>query len=215
MPRGTAISYPGEILADFVGCETTNGGTKSDQVNIILSPEFYAQNDFTFSFPTGNVTIASPPIACMSDTGAFHTGQLNTANFTVIPTNCHINMNQITQSISHEMVETISDPAGMGYVHIEGGGDQFLAIAGNPKVGNSMELGDICEDGGFKNSGNNGAGSDGIAYVRLVDGFSVSRYWSNIDNSCQPQFIVTDQLVDRELVAQAWQRRRNDAQAHL
>ena len=48
--EGTAISYR-EILADFVGCETTNGGTKSDQVNIILSPEFYAQNDFTFASP--------------------------------------------------------------------------------------------------------------------------------------------------------------------
>jgi len=70
-----------EILADFVGCETSNGGNKSDQVNIILSPEFEAKIDFAFTVPVVNktVTLSSQSPACATPKGgegAFHSGQL-------------------------------------------------------------------------------------------------------------------------------------------
>ncbi len=190
-----------EILADFVGCESSNGGNKSDQVNIILSPEFEAKVDFTFSFPGNiNVTVSSQPPACSSGTGelAFHSGQLGTANFTVIPTKCNLDLDSVARGISHEMVELVANPAAMGYFHVDGGGDQFAAIASNPSVLNTGELGDICEPGGLKNPG----GSQDLAYVEIpsLNGSNAlvraARYWSNIDNSCQPQHIMTDTLVN-------------------
>ena len=63
---------------------------------------------------------------------------------------------EFTRLMSHEVVETISDPAGFGM--------------GN---GGFYELGDNCE-----------GKPDGYT---TVDGFSLSRYWSNFDNNCQPR----------------------------
>jgi hypothetical protein len=202
------LSYA--ILGDFVACEVNAGGNKSDQVNVILSPEYTAQNDVSFKLPTGQtITFAHPGIACGlgSDTGAFHTSKLGAPNFVVDPTSCHLSLDLIAESLSHEMLETISDPAGAGYVYIPGGKDQFLAAVTDWSVYENGELADICEPGGPQNPNDD----DNLAYLpfpfatyvpaagynaQLMKGLHVSRYWSNIDNSCQPQFLMSDKLVD-------------------
>ncbi len=206
-----------EILADFVGCEKSKGGNPSDQVNIILSPEFEVKADLAFSFPGNiNVTVNSPTPACncqgancapsaYSGETAFHSAQLGTPNFTVIPTRCNGSLDAVSTGISHEMAEMISNPADMGYFHVDGGGDQFLAIASNPKVLGTGELSDICENGGLKNPSDP---TPSLAYVPIPSLSTPSapvraaRYWSNIDKggdpdgSCQPAFIMTDVLVN-------------------
>jgi hypothetical protein len=181
--HGNLLDY--KVLADFVGCEADKGGNRSDQVNVILSPEFSAQNDvsFDFPFPVGTVIFAHPPIACGSGSniGAFHTARLGTPNFTIIPTNCNPTLDQMARGISHEMVETISNPAGMGYMHIPGGGDQFSAFASDPTVANRGELSDICEPGS-------------VLFPQA--NLNVATYWSNADKNCQPAFVMTHTLVD-------------------
>jgi hypothetical protein len=203
-----------QVLSDFVGCEKSNGGNASDQVNIILSPEFEAKADMSISLP-GNNTVsfgnASPACNCQgancqnySGQTAYHSAALGAPNFTVIPTRCNLSLDSLAQSISHEMVELISDPADMGYMHIDGGGDQFAAIIANPSVLNSAELSDICEPGGKKNPNNDPT----VAYVPIPAlstpnvPVRAARYWSNIDKgadpdgSCQPKFIMTQVLVN-------------------
>jgi hypothetical protein len=180
-----------EILANFVGCQTENGGNKSDQVNIFLSPEFEAQNDVAAIIAGTTITFASPPIACGvgSTTVSFHTGQPNAANFTVIPTQCNTTMDALGTSLSHEMIELISDPLGAGYIHIPGGGDQFLAFASNPLVGNNGELGDLCQPLGLQNF----SGGPTVAFVPLAESsLRAASYWSNQDNACMPRRIMDD-----------------------
>jgi len=101
---------------------------------------------------------------------------------------CNSTLDSVAKVISHEMIELISDPAGVGYVHLEGGGDQILAIgSGNTSFLNTGELSDICENGGLKNP----KGDDNIAYVKMPhSSLHASRYWSNADNSCQPKLMM-------------------------
>jgi hypothetical protein len=186
-----------EILADFVGCERGAGGNSSDQINIIMSPEFRATNDAHTNILGVTLDLSDQPATCPpSKVGAFHTWQFGTANFTVIPTMCNATMDALAISLSHEMIELMSDPAGVGYVHMDGGGDQIVAIGrGQTDFLNSGELSDICELGGPKNP----ARDPSIAYVAMPhSSLRVSRYWSNSDNSCQPQYMVSSQdiLVD-------------------
>jgi len=136
-----------EILADFVGCERGAGGNSSDQVNIIMSPEFRATNDAHTNVLGVTLNLSDQPATCqpISITNAFHTWQFGTANFTVLPTMCNTTMDALAKALSHEMIELISDPAGLGYVHLEGGGDQVLAIGrGDTSFLSSGELSDIC-----------------------------------------------------------------------
>ncbi len=185
-----------EVIADFVGCQ--NGGEMpSNQVNVILSPEFTATIDVhtTINIPPFDpiqINIMTQPAACPpnSNTVAFHTWQFGTANFTVIPTMCNSSLDNLVQSISHEMVELISDPAGLGYVYVPGGGDQIASLPFNNKFLNTGELGDICEKGGIAN-----ASSDpNIAFVKMPhSNVRASRYWSNADRSCQPAIMVGGQ----------------------
>jgi len=191
-----------EVLADFVGCEHDHGGNPSDQVNVILSPEFRATNDVHTNIsisplPSINVDISDQPATCPPDsnTNAFHTWQFGTANFTVVPTMCNTSLDALAKAMSHEMVELVSDPAGLGYVHVAGGGDQITSLVSSTSFFNTGELGDICEDGGLKNP----SGNEGIAYVLMPhSNLHVSRYWSNQDGSCQPQYMVgaQDLLID-------------------
>jgi hypothetical protein len=182
-----------EILADFVGCERGTGGNNSDQVNIIMSPEFRATNDAHVSALGVTFNLSDQPATCppISLTNAFHSWQFGTANFTVLPTMCNTTLDALATSLSHEMIEVISNPAGFGYVHLQGGGDQVVALgAGNTSFLNSGELSDICEKGGLKNL----ASDENIAYVNMPhSSLRVSRYWSNSDNSCQPWNLVSSQ----------------------
>ena len=63
----------------------------------------------------------------------------------------------LTRAMSHEIVEMLSDPAGMGM--------------GN---GGQNELGDNCE---------NKTPSE----ITTFNGLPLERYWSNFDQNCQPR----------------------------
>lgn len=126
----------------------------SPQVNLIFSTDIrLAAIPTPFGVGTG-------PEMCTgaTTTDAYHAWGINTPNFAVLPTSpgCAPNFARFTRSMSHEDVETISDPAG----------------AGMGSIG-EHELADNCENR-----------SD--AFV-LFNGFSLSRYWSNFDNTCLPR----------------------------
>ena len=126
----------------------------SPQVNLIFSPDIrLAAIPTPFGVGTG-------PEMCTSatNTDAYHAWGINTPNFAVLPTSpgCAPDFARFTRSMSHEDVETISDPAG----------------AGMGTIG-EHELADNCEN-------------RPDAFV-LFNGFSLSRYWSNFDNTCLPR----------------------------
>ncbi len=178
-------------LGTFAGCENAANGGAATQVNIFLSPEFDAASGFGPAFGIGpNIGVCDKAVA-----SAFHSFGLNIPNFTVIPTriSCNPGFDNITRSISHEMIETLSDPAGLGYIHEVGP----IPINGVGRIGdfnvefNEGELADICEPRGPKNPN-----SDPNIAATRYGGFAVSRYWSNIDNDCEPQAGVTAPLAN-------------------
>jgi hypothetical protein len=130
------------------------GMDPSPQVNLIFSPDIRLA-----AIPTPFGTGTGPEMCTgATNTVAYHAFGLNTPNFAVLPTNpgCTPNFDRFSRSMSHEDVETISDPAG----------------AGMGTLGEN-ELADNCEN-------------RADAFV-TVNGFSLSRYWSNFDNTCLPR----------------------------
>ncbi len=131
-----------------------SGMDPSPQVNLIFSPDIRLA---TIPTPFG---LGTGPEMCTSatNTNAYHAFGINTPNFTVIPTNvgCMQNFTTFTRAMSHEVVETVSDPGGAG-----------MGTLGQ------HELGDNCEDR-----------PDAFT---TVAGFSLARYWSNFDNTCEPR----------------------------
>jgi hypothetical protein len=191
-----------EVLADFVGFERGAGGNPSDQVNVIMSPEFRATNDAHFTALGVTLDLSDQPATCPPPAGApgaFHKWQFGTANFTVIPTMCNATLDDLAKALSHEMIELISDPAGLGYVHVDGSNQIHALLDSDTSFLNSGELADICEiPKGLKNP----TSDPNVAFVLMPHSpLHVSRYWSNIENSCQPGNLVSTQdlLVDDQL----------------
>jgi hypothetical protein len=183
-PHGKIFGYG--TLRSFAACESSSGGNPSPQVNIIVSPEFDVS---AFSFSNLFGTVSGGCVA--NRDSAFHGFGLNVPNFTVIPTNvaCNPAFNNVAQSISHEMVETISDPAGFGYIHE----NSFGRFFGNDTAEfNQGELADIC-NGGPKNPK---PANLAVAFVKFPStgsypiGLTVSTYWSNVNNSCEPPSVT-------------------------
>ena len=89
-----------------------SGMDPSPQVNLIFSPDIRLA---TIPTPFG---VGTGPEMCTGATStiAYHAWGLNTPNFTVLPTSqgCVSNFADFTKHMSHEVVETISDPAGAG-----------------------------------------------------------------------------------------------------
>jgi hypothetical protein len=102
-----------------------NGMDPSPQVNLIFSP------DIKIGAPA--LTANGPDICTQSGSHdiAYHAAGLNTPNFAVLPTapGCAPNFNKLTESFSHEVVETLSDPA----------------LFGHGGIGSGNELGDQCQ----------------------------------------------------------------------
>ncbi len=100
-----------------------NGHDPSPQINLIFSPDI----------KVAKITVHGGDMC--TETGshpvAWHAWGINTPNFVAMPTStqCFGNLASFEQTFSHEIVETISDPAGMGM------GDF-----------GSNELGDNCEN---------------------------------------------------------------------
>ena len=84
-------------------------------------------------------------------------------------------LDHVAVALSHEMAETITDPAGMGWVH----------PGPFPNEYETGEIADICEPGG---SMDNSAGLGSLPTYMPFLFLHVSRYWSNADNQCMPQF---------------------------
>jgi hypothetical protein len=178
-PNPSGLTVVGfDALRGLVACQNSQGKNPSDQVNIVLSPEFDASQIFQ---SVGDCTV--------NKASAYHASFPGIPNFTVIMTahNCNKNLSFVAESISHEMVETISDPAGFGYIHET----QPARFAPDPTKGfsddwsaefNKGELADICEKAGLKNPQN-----DPNIWAINLFGLPVARYWSNMDNECEPQ----------------------------
>jgi len=90
---------------------------------------------------------------------AWHDSGLNTPNHAAMPldTNSEPTFQNFTQTLSHEIVEMLSNPAGTGH--------------GGPA--GTAELGDKC-------------GNRADATTQW-NGYSVARYWSDFDNNCLPR----------------------------
>lgn len=83
-----------------------DGRDPSPQVNLIFSP------DIKIASITSGRDICGPG----SNVRGWHAWGINTPNFAAIPTNasCTPNFTQLTSVMSHEIVEILTDPAGMG-----------------------------------------------------------------------------------------------------
>nr|MDP9122552.1 hypothetical protein [Acidobacteriota bacterium] len=129
-----------------------DGRDPSPQVNLIFSPDI----------KLAAITVASTggEMCTTTPTRAWHAWGINTPNFTAMPTSvvCAQNFGAFTTLLSHEIVETLSDPGGLG-----------MGIPGK-----SVELGDNCQ----KRKDGFGTWNGNLA---------VARYWSNFDNNCQPR----------------------------
>ena len=132
----------------------------SPQVNLIFSP------DIRIAGPGihGTRTVGDELCTSTNRTNAWHFGFLDTPDFAVLPTSkaCMNDFTDFTKAMSHEVVETISNPKaqGMGYFPF-----------------GIHELSDNCETQTPVNP-------DALT---TVGGFLLERYWSNFDGNCQPR----------------------------
>jgi|HubBroStandDraft_1064217.scaffolds.fasta_scaffold00020_103 hypothetical protein len=89
-----------------------SGMDPSPQVNLIFSPDIRLA---TIPTPFG---LGTGPEMCTgaTNTVAYHAWGINTPNFAVLPTNpgCTPGFARFSESMSHEDLETVSDPAGAG-----------------------------------------------------------------------------------------------------
>lgn len=176
-PSGlTVVGF--DAMRAFVGCQNSQGKNPSDQVNVILSPEFDASQ-----------ILQTAGVCTANNDSAFHASFPGLPNFTVNMTapSCNPSLAFLAEGISHEMVETLSDPAGFGYIHET----QPAKLLPDPSNGFSDdinaefsqgELADICQKGGLRNPQ-----KDPNIWAIDLFGVPVSRYWSNVDTECDPQ----------------------------
>lgn len=148
-----------DTLRSLANCHSA-GLDPSPQLNLILSPDVHiAQQQLL-------VTNPGPDMCTTSGVEGWHSGGLNVPNFSALPTESGCTpapagltqFDRFTRTMSHEIAEILSDPAGMGYGTL-----------------GSNEVGDRCENL-----------PEAQAFTTFA-GFSVSRYRSDFDNNCQPQ----------------------------
>jgi hypothetical protein len=181
---GNVISYA--TMRSFAACIVNNAGDSTPQINIFVAPDLMASafGQDTFGMCTPGIT-----------TAAYHGWGLSVPNFTVEPTNsapkqaCN-NPGNILDSLSHEMVETLSDPGGFGWSHASG-----LAHADLGKQLNEGQLGDICSVVGTYPTPANTPGAIPFPDVSGMTGLSVAPYWSDQDNACEPRSIMNDTVL--------------------
>jgi len=168
-----------------------NGMDPSPQVNLIFSPEMklgspaVTANGPDFCSQTGNHTVA------------YHFAGVNTPNFAVLPTNsgCAPNFATFTSTFSHEDVETVSDPGGLG--HGGAGGS---------------ELGDQCQSQNIIWKGftveRYRSDNDNICWPPPIPGGSTSTTWVLGQGSPKIRFtgqvhVITLNVPGRRLVTAA------------
>jgi hypothetical protein len=167
-------------MRTFAGCEQSDDGDASTQVNIFVSPDIKASD-----YGQDGTYMCSAGTDGSSGTGGYHGFGLSVPNFVVIPTGpkCNPNPSSVLHSLSHEMVETISDPGNLGWLHSSGP----FQLSENSNQG---ELADICSSlGQYPASAVPFPDTDGLT------GLTVAPYWSDQDASCEPQAIMNDTLI--------------------
>jgi len=145
-----------DTVRSLANCHAS-GLDPSPQIVLIFSPQIRI------------ATIPNPPVGTTgdmcttSDERAWHAWGLNTPNFIALPTaaNCAPTFDQLTTHFSHEIVETLTDPAGFG----------FGGVPTDPTNPGENEIGDKCE----KTS----SISLGV--------YQVTQYWSEKDRACEPR----------------------------
>ena len=146
-----------------------DGMDPSPQVTLIFSPDIPIGNSpqSAGEFVSGGST--SDLCAPGSTVGAWHSGGINVPNYIALPTNagCSSDFAHLTANYSHELAETLANPAGLG----QGG------IATDPLNPGKNEVGDKCQDL---------VSGDFSRYTISWNGFTVSKYWANNENNCQP-----------------------------
>lgn len=97
-----------DTIRSLANCHL-DGRDPSPQVNLIFSPDI----------PIAKITVAStgPEMCSTSNLRAWHSWGINTPDFSALPTSatCAGSIKNFTRSMSHEMVEILTDPGGMGY----------------------------------------------------------------------------------------------------
>jgi len=129
-----------------------DGHDPSPQVNLIFSPDI----------KIGNTPTQGSGDLCLTSVQAWHWAGLNTPNFVALPTNkgCAPSFDTLTTTLSHEIVETLTNPAGFG----------VSGVLDDPANLGKGEVGDRCE-------GKN---------LVWPGPYTVTQYWSAKDRSCQP-----------------------------
>ncbi len=98
--------------------------------------------------------------------------------FAVIPTGCSTSFDVLTQSASHEIIESAVDP-----IFLLGWIDNNVLDPNNiTAIATDAEASDICE-------------KTLTAAVRLANGISASTYWSNTDSGCVPSAPSTIETI--------------------
>jgi len=140
-----------DTVRTLANCHTS-GLDPSPQVNLIFSPDIAVA-------PIAPIDRHGPEM-CSVGVEGWHAWGLNVPNFTALPTStgCAATFAEFTRTAAHEVVEAISDPAGLGQ------GD-FPTY--------TRELVDECDKKHIP----------GIA----IEGYAIGRYWSDFDNNCQPR----------------------------
>ena len=201
-------------LTNFVSCETTNGA-KDPQLNLIFSPDISPPkqlagaaalcapgsdgtgkaNGFHSTVTTTNDVawgawaglILFGPLGLIG--GAAVGGTTSEQNFTVLPLNpmCGTTFDQLASAISHEMIETVTDPAGLGW---------HAGALTDTSSYNTGEVGDVCNGGPANPSGTNPIATMPFLTVH------VARYWSKIrPAACRTMihYLHRSRLVARSL----------------
>ncbi len=111
----------------------------------------------------------------------------------MIPTNtsCNGSVADLTASLSHEMVETIADPGGFGWLHETVPGRVLNPPDDFRTEYNEGEVGDICSSVGLHPT-------PAVPFDDPTAGvgtLKVAPYWSNRDNTCEPKFIMNQTLT--------------------
>ncbi|HVN50682.1 MAG TPA: hypothetical protein VMT43_04580, partial [Acidimicrobiales bacterium] len=187
MSTANVISYA--TMRTFAGCEQGVSSANPPQINIFVSPDLMAS-------AYGLDTFA----LCSSDKlpAAYHGWGLGVPNFTVVPTTSSQSCNDpgnLLGSLSHEMVELVSDPGGFGWLHASDIGHVDLG-----KQLDDGELGDICSKvGAYPTPADNPGVVPFPSPPDLVNlglnNLHVAPYWSDQDNACEPTSIMNDTLA--------------------
>jgi hypothetical protein len=113
--------------------------------------------------------------------GGYHTTTLdvNLIPFTVIPVSspCNSNFNDTTDTMSHEIIEVLTDPIGS-----QGWTQKFASGVNVPHELSAGEVSDICTTLGDEKA----LPADNDAFSFFAAGGAVQAYWSNSAQTCLP-----------------------------